>query len=79
MLQCLAGIHKCMDSEEMSTLVASLSFLVSNRNFFLIWKKSAYLVELSVTDIPEIFKPRNPGGTEHGRQCVPGSFSSAHT
>ena len=57
-----------MDSEELSILVAPLSLstqsAVSDRHF-LIWEKSAYLAEVSVTDITEIFKPRNPGGTEH--------------
>ena len=57
-----------MDSEELSILVAPLSLstqsAVSDRHF-LIWEKSAYLAEVSVTDITEIFQPRNPGGTEH--------------
>ena len=68
-LQCLAGIH-------VAPLSLSTQSAVSDRHF-LIWEKSAYLAEDSVTDITEIFKPRNPGGIEHA-QCVPGSFSSAH-
>ena len=84
MLKCLAGIHKCMAipaSEELSTLVAPSSLstqsAVGDRHFF-IWEKSAYLAEVSVTDFTEISKPRNPWGTEHDKQCVLGSFSSAH-
>ena len=37
-------------------------------------------MDVSVTEqILGNFKiPRNPGGTEHAKQCVPGSFFSVH-
>ena len=48
------------------SLSLSTQSAVSDRHF-IIWEKSAYLAEVSVTDITEIFKPRNPGGTEHAQ------------
>ena len=71
-------------SKELSTFVvpssSSTQSVVSDRH--LLYRKSAYLAEVSVTEhiLRKISKfPEILGELSMRKQCVPGSFLSAHT